>query len=93
MTPIKTNKVLRGLTKKGFCLAKGDHKHLIFYVDGKKTSIRTKVSHGSREISDSLINQMSIQIGLEKKQFINFIDCPLSVKDYLKEIQKKGLVF
>lgn len=90
MKPIK---VINGLIKKGFCEAKGDHKHLIFHFNGRKTSIRTKVSHGSKEISGHLINLMSIQIKLEKKQFIEFVNCPLSVNGYLKELQKQGFVF
>lgn len=92
MTTIKTNKVLNGLIKKGFCLAKGDHKRLIFYVNGKKTEIRTKLSHGNKEINDFLIHKMSIQIKLDKKQFIDLIDCPMTSNAYLKELQKQGFV-
>lgn len=93
MTSIKTNKVLKGLTKKGFFLEKGDHKRLIFYFDGKKTEIRTKLSHGSKEINDFLIHKMSIQIKLDnKKQFIDLIDCPMTSNSYLKQLQKKGFV-
>ncbi len=93
MTSIKTNKVLSGLMKKGFNISQGDHIHLIFHVDGKKTSIRTKISHGSKEISDYLINLMSLQIKLEKNQFIDFVNCPMSTNGYLKELQKQGFVF
>lgn len=93
MTSIKTRKVLNGLIKKGFYLSPGDHKHLVFQVDGKKTSIRTKVSHGSKEINDYLINLMSIQIKLGKKQFIDLIGCPMTSKAYLNELQKQGIVF
>ena len=92
MTSIKTNKVLNGLITKGFYLSRGNHKHLVFQVDGKKTKIRTKVSHGSKEIDSHLINLMSLQLKLEKKQFIDLINCPLSSKGYLRELQKQGIV-
>lgn len=96
MTTLKVRTVLSGLEKKGFLESKArarDHKFLIFYVNGKKTSIYTKVSHGSNEIDDYLINQMSIQVRLEKKQFIDLVSCPFSVEDYLKELTAKGFCF
>ncbi|MQY62096.1 hypothetical protein GH146_02250 [archaeon] len=92
MTSIKKIKVIKSLKKKGFCVSEGDHKHLVFFNDGKKTMIRTKVSQGGREIDDWLINLMSLQTKLEKKQFIDLINCPMSSIDYLKEMQKKGFV-
>ena len=80
MATLKARKVLSGLEKKGFVQAEGDHTFLIFYVNGKKTSIHTKVSHGSNEINDYLINKMSIQIKLEKQKFLDLVNCPLSLK-------------
>jgi predicted RNA binding protein YcfA (HicA-like mRNA interferase family) len=93
MTTLKTNEVVKGLTKKGFLKCEGDHSHLIYFVDGKKTLIRTKISHGSKsdEINDSLIHLMSTQIKLEKRQFIDFVKCSFSAEDYLKELRRQGV--
>jgi predicted RNA binding protein YcfA (HicA-like mRNA interferase family) len=93
MTTLKPRQVLSGLEKKGFVQSQRDHRFLIFYFNGKKTSIYTKVSHGGNEINDYLINQMSIQIRLEKKQFIDLVNCPFSAEDYLKELRAKGFPF
>jgi predicted RNA binding protein YcfA (HicA-like mRNA interferase family) len=93
MVTIKVKDILNGLARKGFCQSEGDHSHLILYVNGKKTSIRTKVSHGSSEIGDNLINIMSIQLKLEKKKFIDLINCPLTMKDYLEELKGCGITF
>jgi predicted RNA binding protein YcfA (HicA-like mRNA interferase family) len=90
MTSLKVRRVLRGLEKKGFVQSQRDHRFLIFCFNGKKTSIYTKVSHGGNEINDYLINQMSIQTKLEKKQFIDLVNCPFSAEDYLKELRTKG---
>ena len=92
MTLFKKGKVLKSLKKKGFCVSDGDHKHLVFHHNGKKTGIRTKVSQGRGEINAHLINLMSIQIKLEKKQFIDLINCPMSSKAYLKEMQQNGFI-
>jgi hypothetical protein len=93
MTTLKVREVLNGLESKGFLASEGDHTFLIFYVGGKKTSIRTKVSHGSKEINDYLIKRMSIQVKLEKKKFIDLVNCPFSVEDYLNELKAQGYCF
>ena len=89
MTTLKVRDVLKGLEKKGFCLEEGDHTHLILRLDGKKTIVR-KVSHGSTEIGDNLINLMSIQIKLDKT-FLDLINCPLSMDAYVQELQNQGI--
>jgi hypothetical protein len=91
MTSLKPRVVTEGLKKKGFRLSEGDHRYFILYVDGKKTSIWTKVSHGSKEINDSLIHMMSAQLKLDKKQFHDLIDCPLSREAYLEELRRQRL--
>jgi hypothetical protein len=90
---LKARKVLGGLEKKGFVQAEGDHTFLILYVNGKKTSIHTKVSHGSSEINDYLINKMSIQVKLDRKKFLDLVNCPLSLDHYLEELKSQGYSF
>jgi predicted RNA binding protein YcfA (HicA-like mRNA interferase family) len=93
MVTVKARDVLTGLGKKGFSLSQGDHSHLIFCVGGKKTAIRTKVSQGRSEIDDHLVNLMSMQVKLEKKKFIELINCPLTLNDYLRELEQQGITF
>jgi predicted RNA binding protein YcfA (HicA-like mRNA interferase family) len=93
MVTFNVREVLSGLEKKGFIRSEGDHTFLIFYVNGKKTSIHTKVSHGSNEINDYLINRMSIQVKLEKKKFIDMVNCPFTLEDYIKELEAQGYCF
>ena len=90
LTTLKAKEILTNLRKKGFIQAEGDHTFLIFYINGKKTSIHTKISHGNKEINDSLINKMSIQTKLEKKKFIDLVQCPLSNEGYVKELKAQG---
>jgi len=93
MVTLKARDVLKGLAKKGFSRSEGDHTHLVLYVNGRKTSIRTKVSHGSGEIDDHLIHLMSTQLWLDKEKFINLIHCPLTFDGYLRELEKQGKSF
>ena len=93
MTILKTKDILNNLQKKGFRKSNNDHAYFILYVNDKKTSIRTKISFGAREINDSLINLMSIQLKIEKKFFIDLVNCKKSERDYIKELEKQDINF
>jgi predicted RNA binding protein YcfA (HicA-like mRNA interferase family) len=92
MTVLRSRDVIRGLTKKGFQSVEGDHTHFILYVNGKKTSVRTKVSHGTREIDDFLISAMASQLKIDKKGFKEYIDCQKSQEDYINQLKRDGIV-
>ena len=94
MVVLKSRDVVSGLRKKGFKPSEGDHTHLVFHLNDQMTSIRTKVSHGSRnEINDSLISKMSAQIKLEKNEFVNLVKCPLTEQEFIALLQKRGVAF
>ncbi len=61
----KARDVGASLCGKGFREhAERDHRYYFFYHDGKKSSIKTKISHNAPEIDDYLCSAMSRQIGL-----------------------------
>jgi predicted RNA binding protein YcfA (HicA-like mRNA interferase family) len=92
MTSRKNSKIQRALLKKGFEKVNTDHKVLIFYHDGKKTPIHTKVSHGNKEISDQLIGHMAKQVSLTKSEFEDVVDCHLQQNDLVKIYSEKGIL-
>ncbi|MDR1256918.1 MAG: hypothetical protein LBJ86_04165, partial [Spirochaetaceae bacterium] len=65
-----------------------DHKVFWFYIDGTRTSLRTKFSHSAKEIDDNLIHLMANQIHLTKGEFVKFVICQISEQEYI-EIQKR----
>ena len=77
------------LQKKGF---KKDDSHHHFFIywnrDGKKTSRKTKTSHGSsyKVLGDPLLKQMARQVGLTKPKFLELVDCSLDQEGYEKEV-------
>ncbi len=86
MTSLKSQKIIKSLMKKGFKRSESDHTFLVLYVNGLKSSVRTKVSHGGKDIGDLLINKMSIQVHLNRKNFIDLVNCPLSYERYIKKL-------
>jgi predicted RNA binding protein YcfA (HicA-like mRNA interferase family) len=78
-----------GLKKKGFRQDEGDHHWFLYWTaDGKKTTIRTKTSHGTtKDLGDGLLKEMARQVRLPKAQFLELIDCPLTQQHYQKLLE------
>lgn len=91
MSVLKIKDIDKSLQTKGFAVEQG-RKHIFYYltVDGKKTSIKTHVSHGESEIDDHLISAMKRQTKLEKKEFLDLINCPLSKDEYIQLLIDRG---
>jgi predicted RNA binding protein YcfA (HicA-like mRNA interferase family) len=80
--------IIKSLQKKGFSQEGGDHHFFVYYArNGKETNIKTKVSRGTKDIGDSLLAKMAKQCQLNKKDFLNLIDCPLDQDAYEKKIE------
>lgn len=86
MANLKTNKIEKSLQKKGFVKDDGDHHFYIFFYNGQKTSIRTRISHGETDIAEPLISKMAKQVRLRKADFYDLVNCPLSVDEYIEKL-------
>ena len=85
--PIEPDKIISSLIKKGFQEEeKRTHKQLRLYVDGKKTSISTNISRGSKykEYGMDLLRLMTKTLGLSvTHQLVDLIECPMSYDQYV----------
>lgn len=88
----KSKKVERSLLKKGFHAEPRDHWCYVFYLNGKRTRVKTHTSHCNQEINDYLINKMSKQVHLSKAEFIDLIECPLSAEEYELILLENGII-
>jgi hypothetical protein len=56
MAPRLTRTIRSALTGKGFVhREKGDHQRFRLFVDGERTEIHTRHSHGARECDDHIL--------------------------------------
>jgi len=84
--PRKHREIRAGLEKKGFSVEE-NRKHIHFvYVDleGRTTTARTMISHesGGVDIDDRLLGKMAQQVGLDRRRFLELIDCPMSQQKF-----------
>jgi hypothetical protein len=82
----KTADLRSALLNKGFKLEQTHHEMLWFTVEGKSTSVRTRLSRGAREYDDGLLGQMAKQLRLRRQELDDLIDCPLDYATYLKKL-------
>jgi hypothetical protein len=82
MSNYRTSKIESALSKKGFVQHNTHHKMFTYYFDGKKTSVRTRMSHGIDSYGDNLLSPVAKQLRLSKRQLEDFIECPLTAEKY-----------
>lgn len=90
--PKEARDVANGLEKKGFRRRDNDHAFFHLWIGEKKTAIYTKISHAEREIGDNLLSVMARQIRLTRQQFVQLVDCPLSLEEYTALLRAGGHV-
>ncbi len=93
MASYKSKTVGAALERKGFQRTNSADRVYHLYVDGRRTSVRTKMSHGSdKALSDALIAQMRKQTRLDRSEFDAFVRCPLSYEAYVALLKERGIV-
>lgn len=92
MSTIKTRDISRSLEAKGFKLQETHHEMYWLYVDGKKTSVRTRISHGANEYDGRLLGQVAKEMGLRRAELNNFVECCLSGADYVRLLSERKLI-
>lgn len=94
MVTRKARKIDKGLLKKGFKKREGaKHSVYIFYYsDGTQSEMNTVMSQKTmgRNIDQTLLSSMAKQVGLNLEQFLNLVDCPLSISDYEALLKHHG---
>lgn len=85
MATLDSRRVEKSLLAKGFVKDHGDHLFFRLFVNGKKTAIYTKISHGSRKtLGDGLVHMMAKQVKLSLPEFRDLVECRLSEEAYVK---------
>jgi hypothetical protein len=95
MTQRKREEIQNALQRKGFQLSSNDHNKFIYFTfSGNKTSVWTKTSFGTshKDIGDDNIGKMARQCRLNKRDFIDLVDCPLSRQEYENKLKTEGQI-
>ena len=92
MSSYPTRRIRTALLAKGF---EEEHTHHVIFrliVNGRKTGIRTRISHGAREYGDSLLAAVARDMGLRKAELDAFVQCPMSYENYIRVLAQRGML-
>lgn len=92
MNPRKSKDISAALLKKGFREGKGDHHFYFFWIDNKRSSVRTKISHDNKEYGSSLLMLMAKQLHVSADELGALLDCPLTREKYIALLRERGIV-
>jgi hypothetical protein len=95
MASIPRLEIERALNKKGFSPRKGDHRFYSLMVDGRETSVRTKISTGTGfdDYTDDLLGKLKRQLHFRSLDALrDFIDCRLEYRDYLEDLRRQKVI-
>lgn len=83
------------LLRKGFRCSNNDHRKFVYYsCNGKKTSVWTKTSRGSKHksISESNLRKMARQCRLDYQDFLRLVECPMSRDEFEELLVQNGTI-
>ena len=86
----KTRELESALASKGFQPLDAAHTWYRLYHGGRRTHIRTKVSHGIPEYGRDLLKKMADQMHLTRRELDQFVECPLTRDGYLDLLERGG---
>ncbi len=90
--PRDRKKVKAALLRKGFREYENDHSYFIYYTrKGKKTIVKTKVSHSGKDISKVIMGYMAKQCKISVQEFHQLVDCTLSQDAYEARLKAQAL--
>ncbi|MCL5966191.1 MAG: hypothetical protein M1550_03075 [Deltaproteobacteria bacterium] len=90
--PRKTKAIRAALIKKGFVADDTHHEMFWLVADGKKTSVRTRISHGAKEYGDELLSLVARQVGVSKQELHRLVDCPMDGARLIALLIERGRV-
>ena len=93
MAELHVSEFNRALVYKGFDRSEGKH-HTMFHLMAyrKRTSVRTRLSHGERRVDDWLQSQIARELHLSKRELWRFVKCEIGEQEYLGMMIEGGHV-
>jgi len=85
-----THELESALNSKGFVALEAGHIWYRLHDGGKRTHIRTKISHGIREYGVELLKNVAWQMHLTHRELDDFVVCPLTREGYIALMRERG---
>ena len=61
-------------------------------IDGMRTGVRTKMSHGEREVGENLLHMMARQLHLNRRELDDFVSGAMTKEEYVVLLRSRGVI-
>jgi hypothetical protein len=93
MAAYDTEQFRRALKLRGFKEDPTHHFMYWYWLDGKKTSVRTRTGIGEKHFDEGMLAMRQRQIGnLSKEQMIDFLECSLTAAQLRQHLLDRQIV-
>jgi len=80
------------LVRMGFVPVNNKHVFYFHTIEGRRTGVRTMISHGEDECREPLLHKMARQLYLKRSELDSFVDGTMTPEDYLAILRAKGAI-
>lgn len=93
MPTYRTSDFEAALERLGFHRDKTHHNMFWYYLENRKTALRTRTSQGEKEFDDSMLSLRRKQVGnLTKSQFLEMLNGRLTEEAYRQHLLDNGII-
>lgn len=92
MPSIRARELHAALLRMGFVPVNKKHVFYFHTIDGRKTGVRTMISHGEDECREPLLHKMARQLWLSRSELDSFVDGTMTLAQYLAILRTKGAI-
>jgi hypothetical protein len=92
MSVLDVQALRRALLHKGFRVDHTHHEMYWYFVEGRRSSVRTRISRGATEYDSRLAGFVARQLFLSRRQLAEFVECSLTADMYREHLIRNGHV-
>lgn len=91
MPPIRVRLLHSALLRMGFVPENRKDVYYFHTLNGGRTGVRTKMSHGETEVGEHLLHKMARQLYLSRSELDEFVSGRMTNETYLRILREKGV--
>lgn len=92
MPPILVRELHTALLRMGFTFENRKDVWYFHTVEGKRTGVRTKMSHGEKEVGENLLHKMARQLHLNRRELDDFVVGVMTKEEYVVLLRVRGAI-
>jgi predicted RNA binding protein YcfA (HicA-like mRNA interferase family) len=89
---IRARELHAALVRMGFVPVNKRHVFYFHTIDGRRTGVRTMISHGEDECREPLLHKMARQLYLSRTELDSFVDGGMTPADYTAILRARGVI-